>query len=143
MNNRALYILTGMLLCIAVLFCGLWLQARTDLSEMEDLCKTSAYAAKDAFLDYYKGGSSGSYWTAVGEYRAFMRGYHVLVEAGIGDHTSYLYCNDLYGAMCIQSEKVMPYGYKLYECMAWLSQDPYDEDAFYQIQWINNQIKHG
>ena len=143
MGRKMLCILLVIALCLSALFCGLWIREKEDLTDARWLCTTAACAAAEEFLQHCQAGEPSDYWTAVGEYRAFMRAYHVLVDAGVGDSTYYVYCNQLYGAMCISPEKTMAFSEKLYECMSWLSKDPCDEDAFYQIQWVNNQIDRG
>lgn len=122
-----------------ILFFTLWQVEKRDRTELEELCTSCAYSAKDAFADYAHYGTDASYWNGVAYFRSYMNGYLELY----GSDGDFLECNVLYTNLLYEKEAVSRYVEELRRVMRLLYEDIDSPNAFLEMDKLNNLIEYG
>ena len=130
----------AVLTILAVLFCGLWLSEKNDLSEMEYLCQSNATQALTDFVRYKETGSEGNYWYGVSNYKAFMNTW-LAIEGG--SSAEYIWCNSVYGYMVLSPEEVQAHIDELLIAMEIIGTDYTNPNGYLRISELNNLLLHG
>lgn len=125
---------------LAVVFCGLWLSERNDLSEMEYLCQSNAMQALSDFKQYKETGSEGNYWYGVSNYKSFMNTWLAMEGGGSAE---YSWCNSVYGYMVLSPEAVQAHIDELLTAMEIIGTDYTNPNGYLRISELNNQLRHG
>lgn len=128
-------------LFLNILLAGLWQYEKRNEEKLEQFCTAAAYGARECFADYAHYGKTVCYWQGVAEYRGFMQAYYLLMDGKKGGN--YSSCSELYSNLLYEQERVEPYLEELRRAMRMLAEDIYDDNAFLEIDKLNNLIAYG
>ena len=107
--------------------------------KIEKLCRRSASNALEEFEEYVKTGEECYYQYGVGEFRCFIQSYQYMKD---DVDTEYLYCNEAYGQMVLNSEKVKENMPKLIDALQYLAKDYSDANGYHRMQSFNNSVMY-
>ena len=138
-RKRLTVILLALSLAVNILLLCLWQIEKNDKSDLEALCVSSAYSAREAFASYAHYGSDTSYWDGVAHFQCYMDGYLTLYGSG-GDYRE---CNVLYTNLLYEKETVSQYIEELRRVMRLLQEDIDSPNAFLEMDRLNNLIQYG
>ena len=122
-----------------ILLLCLWRYEKSSEAKLEQLCVSCVYSAKEHFADYASYGSDAAYWSGVADFRGYMQSYLLLYGSG-GD---YMECNELYGNLLYEKERVSLYLEELRKTMRLLYENIDGANAFLKMDRLNNLIQYG
>ncbi len=138
MKKRLIYGLTAVLLCLCLIFCGLWMQERNNQEDLEQLCRLSAMRAMERFTDYRDTGSAYDYAYGVSELTSFYNAYCLLSE---NTHTNRISLNQLLGKLMYFPKLETHEIEYLMDAMGMLSRNPEDENAYWKLTYVYNVLE--
>ena len=124
-----------------VLAFAMWLRGEKEHEKMENLCMTSARMAWQSFEEYASTGDNAEFWYGVGDFRSFMTAYLYLNDNEADPN--YLYCNEVYGWMVLNPDKVKEDMHVLNSALWILSEDYTDPNGYNLMSVLANVLKHG
>ena len=140
-GKKLLALLLIMAVCCAAVFGILWSREKKDHSDLEFLCRYSAYRAYDRFSKLRDGDSDYDYRYGVAELTSFYNAYMNLVIANTDTtDTNCLYLNQLLGELMDATELTQERINELITISSMLSEDIYDESAFQRIFSLYNEL---
>ena len=142
MKNRLL-IPCAVLLCLCLVFGGLWLKEKQDSSELEQLCSYCAYNVYERFSDYRERGSEYAYHYGVAELTAYYNCYSMLMSETEGSLTNRKYLNSLLGVLMDYPELTKEQIGQLVTIGYQLSRNVYDENAYDDVFSLYNELSRG
>ena len=140
--NKWMLVGFAVLLCVAILFCCLWIDEKNSHEDLEFLCQASAAQCLTALRDYDSSGNEGSYMKAVAEFRTFMNSYGWLME-GKGKSLHYNICGKVYGCLVYDQDASKALIGDLTKAVRLLAADIFDENAYLQLNGFVNAVEHG
>ena len=105
--------------------------------EIEQLCRHTIHTALEDMKGYAETGEESRYYSGVAEFRAFMQIYYGLNGETIPE---YLYCNEVYGLMLNQPEKVQENVHKLIPALEALANDYTDLNGYMELRVFYNAV---
>lgn len=140
MNKRILALAMAILVLLAaVAVFGTVIRSR-EPSDLWLLCVSSATEAAENFREYTRTGAETAWWSAVAEYRSFMKAYRLLSDES---NAEYSWCNSVYGFLLRGSERAGDQAEELARAMELLAENPEDVNGFEIISRVNNELLHG
>ena len=105
--------------------------------EIEQLCRHTIHTALEDMKGYAETGEESRYYSGVAEFRAFMQIYYGLKGETIPE---YLYCNEVYGLMLNQPQKVQENVHKLIPALEALANDYTDLNGYMELRVFYNAV---
>lgn len=145
--QKLLCVLLALFLITTAVLGWLLYREQNDYQELELLCSASAYQCCSSLRSYQERGSDGDYWLAVADFRTFQQTLKVLIaEEAAGPHVSssdYAVCNQIYGFMIHEPERVQRYLNELIAVVDSLSGDIYGISAYQRLYELRSLLEHG
>lgn len=140
MNKRVLsMVLAVAILLAAIAVLGAVIGNQTP-SDLWLLCVSSASGAAEDFREFANTGAETAWWSAVAEYRSFMKAYRLLSDESNAEYT---WCNSVHGFLLQGPDRAGAHAEELARAMERLAENPEDVNGFEIINRINNELLHG
>lgn len=104
----------------AVVFCVLWLNARADHTDLQEICESELEQAYQGFSRYAQDGEETRYWYAVADYTAFLEAVRRLPDY---DRSDFIDLNRLQAILVERSDEVQSRIGELCEALSVLNDD--------------------
>lgn len=140
MTKRYCVIIIVCFFMSTIAFCGLWLGAKYDKSEILLLAQEGANDAFIQFTQYQQTGDESYYWAGVASFRSFEQAYYLIVE-GTNKTTNYIFCNEVYGSLVHAPERSRNHIAEIVAVMEALSYDVRDENAYLLMENLRNSLQ--